>query len=69
MLNIVYDKGDYYIHEPGGDRPVSRDPDVIIDKHCWLVTRFMLRMRTPISLGDILRFGRVTFKVTELVIT
>ena len=26
-------------------------------------------MRAPLQIGDVIRFGRVTFKVTELVLT
>jgi len=31
LLNVVYDRGQYYVHEPSGDSPISRDPDVMID--------------------------------------
>ena len=31
--------------------------------------RFMPKMRTEIGLNDVLRFGRLSFKVTEFVIT
>ena len=46
-----------------------RDPDLIIEKHLWTVLKFLPKQRQQIFVNDIVRFGRVTFKVTELVIT
>ena len=46
-----------------------RDPDLIIEKHIWTVLKFLPKSRQQIFVNDIVRFGRVTFKVTELVIT
>ena len=69
LLNIMYHDGDYYVAEPFADKVHKRDPDLIIEKHCWLVLKYMPRMRHSIKLNDVVRFGRVTFKVTELVIT
>ena len=65
----MYHEGQYFICEPNPDKVVKRDPDLIIEKHCWIVLKYMPRMRAKISLNDVVRFGRVTFKVTELVIT
>ena len=69
LVNIIYHDGYYYVHEPSGDKRVVRDPDLIIEKHIWLVLRFLPKQRQQIGVNDIVRFGRVTFKVTELVIT
>ena len=55
--------------EPGGDKPVLRDPDLIIEKHCWLVIKFLEDHKVKLNINDVIRFGRVSFKVTELVIT
>ena len=65
----MYHEGEYYIHEPNGDKKVLRDPDLIIEKHIWTVLKFLPKSRQQIFVNDIVRFGRVTFKVTELVIT
>lgn len=69
LINVVYHEGEYYIHEPNGDKKVVRDPDLIIEKHIWTVLKFLPKSRQQIFVNDIVRFGRVTFKVTELVIT
>lgn len=69
MINVIYHEGKYFLQEPFPDDLHRRDPDLIIDKHCWKVVRFMPAMRCRIKLNDVVRFGRVTFKVTELVIT
>ena len=69
ILNVVYHQGDYFIHEPSGDKRVPRDPDLIIDKHIWEILRFKPAQRSLVEINDVIRFGRVTFKVTELVIT
>ena len=69
LINIMYHDGSYYLHEPFPDKNHKRDPDLIIEKHCWLVLKYLQKMRTHIKINDVVRFGRVTFKVTELVIT
>ena len=65
----MYHDDSYYIHEPFPDKVHKRDPDLIIEKHCWLVLKYMHKLRTRIRVNDVVRFGRVTFKVTELVLT
>jgi len=69
LLNIMYHDGAYFIHEPFPDTNHKRDPDLIIEKHCWLVLKYLPKLRTEIKLNDVVRFGRVTFKITELVIS
>lgn len=69
LLNIVYHQGEYFVHEPSGDKRIPRDPDLIIDKHLWQILRFQPQQRSELQVNDVIRFGRVTFKVTELVIT
>ena len=69
LMNVMFHNGAYYVHEPFPDKQHKRDPDLIIEKHCWLVVKYLQKMRAPIKMGDVVRFGRVTFKVTELVIT
>jgi len=69
LINIMFHDGDYYLHEPFPDKVHKRDPDLIIEKHCWLVLKYMQKMRDRIQVNDVVRFGRVTFKVTELVLT
>lgn len=69
LLNVVYDRGTYYISEPNGDHYVPRDPDLIIDKHCWYIIRFLENKKHKLRVNDVIRFGRVSFKVTELVVT
>ena len=69
LLNLIYDKGEYFIHEPSGDKRVTRDPDLIIEKHCWFVLKFLDDQRLKVKQNDVVRFGRVTFKITEMAIT
>lgn len=69
LLNIIYDHGNYYVSEPNGDHYIPRDPDLIIDKHCWLVLKFLENKKHKLKVNDVIRFGRVSFKVTELVVT
>lgn len=69
LVNIMYHGDDYYIQEPYPDKDFKRLPDLIIEKHCWRVLKFMPKMQCVVKWNDVIRFGRVTFKVTELVIT
>lgn len=65
----MYNDGDYLISEPNSDKQIVRDPDLIIEKHCWLIIKFLEQKKSPVVVNDVIRFGRVSFKVTELVIT
>ena len=69
LMNVLYHQGDYYLQEPHPDEYHKRDPDLIIDRRCWHVVRYLPGMRYRLQLNDVVRFGRVTFKVTELAIT
>ena len=69
LMQIMYHDGNYYLHEPFPDKKHKRDPDLIIEKHCWLVLKYLQKMRSQVQINDVVRFGRVTFKVTELVLT
>ena len=69
LINVMFHDDSYYLQEPFPDEIHKRDPDLIIEKHCWHVVKFMPKMRSEIKWNDVIRFGRVTFKVTELVIT
>ena len=46
LMNIMYHNGSYYLHEPFPDKNHKRDPDLIIEKHCWLVLKYLQKMRT-----------------------
>jgi len=69
LVNVVYHQGEYFVTEPNGDLHVPRDPDLVIDRHCWLIIKLLENRRVLVKTNDIIRFGRVAFKVTELVIT
>ena len=68
-MNLVFHSGSYFVSEPNGDTYVPRDPDLVIEKLCWLIVKFLDGKRTKLSVNDVVRFGRVSFKVTELAIT
>lgn len=69
LLNVIYHDEKYNVMEPLADRFWRHTPDVLIDRKIWLVLRFLHNCTTEIKIGDMIRFGRVTFKITELVIT
>ena len=64
-MNIVYHKGKYYIFEP---RNENENADNIIDNHLWLIMKFMPRKCHEITIGDVVRFGRIPFKVCRMVL-
>ena len=64
LLNIIYLDGKYYLHEP---KNKDENKDNIIDNHLWLVMKFMPKKSHEVSVGDVVRFGRIPFKVTKLI--
>lgn len=65
LVNIMYHNRKYFLYEP---RNKNEDEDNIIDNHLWLVMKFLPKKRHEIKQGDIVRFGRIPFKMTKLVL-
>ena len=69
LVNVIYHNDRYYVQEPWADRKFSRAPEVVIDRHLWLILKYLPKQRLELNINDVIRFGRVSFKVTELVVT
>lgn len=65
LVNIIYHKGKYFLYEP---RNENENSDNIIDNHLWLIMKFMPRKCHDITIGDVVRFGRIPFKVCRMVL-
>lgn len=64
-MNIVYHQNNYYLFEP---KNKDENEENIIDNHLWLIMKFMPKRRHPVSIGDVIRFGRIPFKVVRCVL-
>ena len=64
-MNIVFHKGRYYLYEP---KNKDEQEDNIIDNHLWLVMKYLPKKRHLVKIHDIIRFGRIPFKITKLVL-
>lgn len=64
-MNIMYHKGRYYVYEPNNK---EEQDDNIIDNHLWLVMKYLPKKRHIVGLNDIIRFGRIPFKITKIVL-
>jgi hypothetical protein len=65
MLNIVYNEGQYYLYEPAN---VAMNEYNIIDNYLWLAARYMPDKQIEVKEGDVIRFGRIPFKIVKLVL-
>ena len=65
LINIAYNEGKYILFEPKNDNEVE---DNIIDNHLWLIMKFMPKKCHNINIDDVIRFGRIPFKVTKLIL-
>ena len=41
LVNVMYHNNRYYVQEPWADRKFSRAPEVVIDKHLWLILKYL----------------------------
>lgn len=64
-MNVIYHKGKYFLFEP---RNKDESEDNIIDNHLWLVMKYLPKRKHHVGLNDIIRFGRIPFKITKLVL-
>jgi len=64
LLNIIYNNGDYYIYHPGN---VDRKSHINqIDNFLWKIIKFAPLGLVKLSEGDVVRFGRIPFKVSRI---
>mmetsp|Transcript_33673 Transcript_33673/g.52003 ORF Transcript_33673/g.52003 Transcript_33673/m.52003 type:complete len:196 (+) Transcript_33673:833-1420(+) len=65
LVNVMYHDHKYYLFEP---RNEDENQDNIIDNHIWLIMKFMPKKQHEVGLGDTVRFGRIPFKISKLVL-
>ena len=41
----MYHNDRYYVQEPWADRKFSRAPEVVIDRHLWLILKYLPKQR------------------------
>lgn len=63
---MIYNEGAYYAFE-GRNKDASKFN--IIDNHLWYITKFMPEKRVEVKEGDVIRFGRIPFKIAKMVVT
>lgn len=60
LLNILYNDTKYYVYEP---KNANYSKYNIIDNHLWLITKFAVSKKVELKEGDVVRFGRIPFKI------
>eukprot|EP00347_Sterkiella_histriomuscorum_P015483 403356858 len=63
LVNIIYHEGDYHLFEPKNKHTSKFN---IIDNHLWLITKFMPNKTIEVKEGDVIRFGRIPFKIAKM---
>jgi hypothetical protein len=64
LLNVIYNNGDYYLYKPGN--PDKRSHINQIDNFLWQIIKFSDSKTARMAEGDIVRFGRIPFKVSRI---
>lgn len=66
LINIVYNKSVYYLCRPGN---LDKNSHVsLIENYAWLVAQYMPQSRVKLVEGDIVRFGRIPFQLSKIVL-
>jgi len=65
LMNIVFHNNKYFIYEP---KNKDENEENIIENHLWLVMKYLPKRRHELKIGDVIRFGRIPFKVERLVL-
>ena len=60
----MYNNDDYYIYHPGN--PDKKSHINQIDNFLWKIIKFAPSGTVKLSEGDIVRFGRIPFKVSRI---
>ena len=64
LLNIVYNKGTYYLFKPGVQEKQTHVS--MIEDNLWLIAAHMPNQMVEVRQNDIVRFGRMTFQMTQV---
>ena len=64
LLAIVYHQGQYFLTRSA--KQVKPTYISMIETHPWWVCRYMPRERCHLRENDVIRFGRISFKVTRI---
>ena len=67
LLNLIYNKGTYYIYHPGN--PEKKYHLNAIDNYLWKIIKFAPLGTVKLREGDTVRFGRIPFKVSRIFIS
>ena len=49
-------------------RNLKENPDNIIDNHLWLIMKYMPKRTHCLKTDDVIRFGRIPFRITKCVL-
>jgi hypothetical protein len=66
LVNFIYHDGAYFTME-GRNKEANKFN--IIDNHLWYITKFMPNKQVEVKEGDVIRFGRIPFKIAKMVLT
>jgi hypothetical protein len=66
LVNFIYHEGNYFTME-GRNKDANKFN--IIDNHLWYITKFMPNKQVEVKEGDVIRFGRIPFKIAKMVLT
>ena len=67
-MNVIYHDQNYHIYQPhkqSESLEIERESETQIDQSLWLVIRYMSERKVRIKAGDVMRFGRVAFRIKE----
>lgn len=65
LINVLFHEGSYHLFEP---QNVGQSKYNIIDNNLWLACKFMPDKQIEVKEGDVIRFGRIPFKIAKLVL-
>eukprot|EP00347_Sterkiella_histriomuscorum_P013132 403365890 len=65
LINVVFNNGNYYVGEQP-QRPI--DKTEAYDTNLWLMPKYMPKKEIEVKEGDIIRMGRIPFKIKKLML-
>jgi hypothetical protein len=66
LINLIYHDESYMIAHPGNRLDQPSNLNCSIDNSCWVVVSELPNKTHTVKIGEVLRFGRVCFKVTQI---
>ena len=65
LFHLIFHEGKYFAAHPGNKLKEPVTLNCSIDQSCWLTINKMPKSQYELTVGDVVRFGRICYRITQ----